>query len=90
MISTHILDTSSGNPAKDVEVILKKKNKLNQWEIIDQGKTNSDGRYVFNGFEGIGIYQINFAIENYFKLKNIPFFFLDKFLCAFFNFFCIC
>ena len=37
MISTHVLDTSKGNPAEGIEVILEPK--LDElYEMIDQGK----------------------------------------------------
>ncbi len=66
MISTHILDTSKGQPASGVEVSLEKKQGA-QWELVDQQRTNIDGRVVFNcGFHP-GFYRLNFQTEAYFK-----------------------
>ena len=75
MISTHILDTSLGNPAEGVDVELSIYNGQ-EWEIIDSNKTNSDGRIIFNCPPKIGTYKIKFKIENYFIKKNIEPFFL--------------
>jgi 5-hydroxyisourate hydrolase len=78
MISTHILDTSLGQPAANVEVSLWQKNKSGEFIMLNQGLTNSDGRFVFNSPFEKGIYQIIFGIKNYYQSKNIPFFFLDN------------
>ena len=42
-ITTHILDTSTGKPAENVTVKLFVHTN-NEWQLIAQGKTNSDGR----------------------------------------------
>ncbi len=75
MISTHILDTSLGNPASDVSVQLDKKS-ASGWELISQETTNNDGRIVFKyPSPDAGIYRLTFKIENYFaKLKQEHFF----------------
>jgi len=68
MISTHILDTTLGSPASDVEVILEKQEGSN-WKKVDAQKTNSDGRIVFKDDAIAGIYRLTFQIDDYFK-KN--------------------
>ena len=43
-LTTHILDTSIGKPAANVEIILEKEVSSNSWEELSRGKTNEDGR----------------------------------------------
>jgi 5-hydroxyisourate hydrolase len=76
MISTHILDTTLGTPANDVEVILEKQNG-NSWLKVDEQKTNSDGRIVFNDDASAGTYRLTFLIENYFQSKKTEAFFCN-------------
>ena len=74
MISTHILDTSLGNPAAAVQVELAKFVN-DQWLDISVDKTNSDGRIVFECAPIAGVYRLKFKIEDYLKKQNItPFF----------------
>ena len=74
MISTHILDTSKGIPAANVEITLEKKSDNGQWLNIGTGATNNDGRLVFDCPKEMGIYRLTFGIESYLKED---FFFLD-------------
>lgn len=76
MISTHILDTSLGNPAKDVRVSLERLNN-NNWEEIATGQTNDDGRHLFDIAYEAGSYRITFFTTEYFKKNNCECFFLD-------------
>jgi len=76
VISTHILDTSVGNPAAHVSVTLEKLDD-NTWIELSFGKTNDDGRFVFNIPSNAGQYRIQFKIVEYFKNKGIESFFLD-------------
>ena len=74
MISTHILDTSLGNPAAQVDVKLEKKTALG-WELLSAVETNSDGRVVFNNASESGVYRLTFGVEAYFaRLKQECFF----------------
>ena len=66
MISTHILDTTKGVPAADVQVVLEQLNQ-NNWKEIGTDKTNADGRIVFNCPKEQGTYRLTFEIEHYFK-----------------------
>lgn len=75
MISTHILDTSIGNPAAGVRVTLEKLN--DTWEEIANGVTNDDGRFVFEVPYVPGKYKINFFTTEYFQKNNSECFFLD-------------
>lgn len=76
MISTHILDLQSGQPASGVEVILLKKSD-GKWAEVQKTSTNSDGRIAFQADAEAGIYQLNFQIENYLKRQKMTPFFLD-------------
>ena len=75
MISTHILDTSNGTPAQNVEVVLDKRDG-DSWTKLATEKTNADGRISFNCPRVAGDYRLSFEIEEYFKLKNLESFFL--------------
>jgi len=79
MISTHILDTSVGLPAKNVKVILERidLNNDKSWILIEEKKTNNDGRIVFNCPFEEGSYRLTFFICDYYKQQNKEVFFLD-------------
>jgi len=76
MISTHILDTSLGNPAKDVKVTLEKLEN-NHWVELKSGATNDDGRFVFDIPNIAGSYRIHFFIQDYYQSLKTECFFLD-------------
>lgn len=74
MISTHVLDLNSGQPAQAIQVLLEKKHG-ESWILIQESKTNADGRIVFQCPQEKGYYRLTFAIEEYLKSKNqTPFF----------------
>lgn len=76
MISTHILDTSVGNPAANVKLSLEKY--INEsWQEIASGMTNDDGRHAFDIESVPGKYRLNFFTQAYFQKPNVPSFFLD-------------
>lgn len=68
-ITTHVLDTSSGRPGKNIKVELFQKAK-NEWELIAEGITNDDGRCADliekSNVAEHGIYKIKFHTEEYF------------------------
>jgi hydroxyisourate hydrolase len=76
MISTHILDTSLGMPAKDVRVVLEKFDG-STWVVLFTDKTNIDGRIVFGTLAISGNYRLTFDTVEYFKKNNQDSFFLD-------------
>jgi 5-hydroxyisourate hydrolase len=76
MISTHILDTSLGMPAKDVSVVLEKLEGL-EWQKLFESKTNTDGRIAFDCAYEAGDYRLTFDIVDYFKSHNQESFFLN-------------
>lgn len=75
MISTHVLDTSRGNPAAGVAVSLQKMNG-DRWVDVSKGVTDADGRHAFGSEREAGTYQIVFDIEPYLKKSGGEFFFL--------------
>lgn len=78
MISTHILDTSTGTPAVGVSVALQfKSSAAGEWKNLLQGETNADGRFLFNCEKTAGIYQITFGVEEYFKRSGRDSFFMN-------------
>jgi 5-hydroxyisourate hydrolase len=74
MISTHVLDTSLGNPAAGVSVTLEKKSGEN-WSRIGQDMTNQDGRIVFQAPYEAGTYRLLFQTDAYFAKNKIHSFF---------------
>jgi 5-hydroxyisourate hydrolase len=44
VITTHILDVSSGFPAPGVPVLLERETSAANWEVIGEGATDDDGR----------------------------------------------
>ena len=76
MISTHILDTSVGNPAAGVPVRLEKQTG-SSWQSIGTGLTNDDGRFAFDCEKNPGTYRLIFEIEDYLKKQGRDFFFLQ-------------
>lgn len=76
MISTHVLDTSLGQPAIGIEVKLQKKQGTS-WQDLAIGTTNTDGRIVFDCEKIAGTYQLIFNLEDYLKNVSKDFFFLQ-------------
>ena len=73
-LTTHILDTSMGTPAKEVEIKLYKRND-SSLKLINSAKTYEDGRcneplLSGNLFEE-GCYEIEFNIGHYYATKDI-------------------
>lgn len=84
-ITTHVLDTTTGLPAQNVPV------KLfifvdQQWQLITQGKTNSDGRITdwLNGIDMpivFGTYKLIFDLDVYFSKQAIEAFYPSAEIC---------
>lgn len=74
MISTHVLDTSLGNPGVGIQVRLQIETPQG-WKELGLGETNSDGRLSFDCEKKPGIYQLTFEIDDYFKKLNTEHFF---------------
>ena len=74
MISTHILDTTSGRPAAGVNVRLNIRSK-EEWKEITKGETNEDGRLSFECEKKEGVYQLVFEVETYLKKSSQEYFY---------------
>lgn len=74
-ITTHILDTSKGKPAKGILICLEKQLDNNSWLEIGRGHTNDDGRLpnlvVANTFLDFGVYRLVFDTESYYKNTGV-------------------
>ncbi|BAL91600.1 hypothetical protein AMIS_63800 [Actinoplanes missouriensis 431] len=66
-ISTHILDTVAGDPARDVYVRLDRRDS-DGWQLVAQGRTDGDGRFRFQvpvrDWQAGG-YRLFFYVEPY-------------------------
>jgi len=76
MLSTHVLDTSSGQPAAKIAVMLFAVDG-NVRTHVSTSVTNADGRTAAPLAEVLtpGIYELVFAVAPYFATKNIPAFY---------------
>lgn len=74
-ITTHILDTSKGKPAKGILIRLEKQLKDQSWVEIGKGYTNDDGRLPGlvpdNTFLEFGIYKLIFDTETYYLNTSV-------------------
>ena len=70
-ITTHVLDTSKGQPAAGISVDLEKSEEQSKWSNIGSGTTNSDGRVgdLLNPDEVLppGTYRLVFHTSTYFQ-----------------------
>jgi 5-hydroxyisourate hydrolase len=69
-VSTHVLDTSLGKPAKDVAVRLERHDNSGEWRMLRLAHTDQDGRCGEMVTEGDklppGIYRLTFDTAGYF------------------------
>lgn len=68
MITTHVLDTALGRPAKAVPVTLDLRAADGSWRLIGQGATDADGRLRTLSAAEVepGVYRISFDTAAYF------------------------
>ena len=71
-ITTHILDTSRGEPASGVHLVLDSKSESGAWERVSEATSGLDGRATLLG-EGTrrGIYRITFDSGAYFAAHRV-------------------
>ncbi len=76
MISTHILDTTKGKPARGVTVSLELFDNA-IWRRIGEGVTNEDGRIkpLLEVIPKEGTYRLHFEVAEYFKQQGVDAFF---------------
>jgi 5-hydroxyisourate hydrolase len=69
-LTTHILDTSLGKPAPNVEISLEKEISPQLWKEVSRGKTNEDGRLPGllpeNSSMEFGNYKLTFHTKTYY------------------------
>jgi 5-hydroxyisourate hydrolase len=78
-ISTHLLDTTQGKPAKGVMVRLERKAADGEWVELKSARTDEDGRcgqlLPENEFLCAGLYRLLFDTASYYAAQNIePFY----------------
>lgn len=72
-ISTHVLDTSRGQPAAGVLVTLEVETGEGNWKFVGRGATNADGRAeLLPGGQRLaeGTYRLQFDTGAYFRARN--------------------
>lgn len=77
-ITTHVLDTAIGKPAKGIDLTLSQL--INEkWEFLGGGTTNSDGRVADlladTKILKAGRYKVLFVTEQYFKNQGVDAFY---------------
>jgi 5-hydroxyisourate hydrolase len=74
-ITTHVLDTSRGRPAADVDVVLEIR-AGDGWKVLGSGRTDADGRLRTLLASDIelepGEYRLTFATARYFAADDRP------------------
>ena len=77
-LTTHILDTTKGKPARDLQIILYR-NKKDQWTEMAKGITNKDGRVPDLLKKDVvleeGIYKMRFETSDYFDKQGVATFY---------------
>jgi 5-hydroxyisourate hydrolase len=75
MISTHVLDTSRGQPAANIAVKLDRR-ESGDWREVARATTDGDGRVRELASEAEpGIYRLTFEVSGYFSALGQEYFF---------------
>ena len=73
-ITTHVLDTATGKPAANLEIVLELQTAANRWQELARGKTNADGRISDLLAPGYvlapGVFRMTFDTQGYFKAQG--------------------
>jgi 5-hydroxyisourate hydrolase len=73
-ISTHVLDTAQGRPAKNVPVRLERQESNGEWRVLNVLRTDSDGRCAQmlpeNEALAAGNYRLAFDTAGYHLAQN--------------------
>jgi len=74
-ITTHVLDTALGCPARGMEVVLDRRNSDESWTEVGRGHTNADGRLISlmsdQSLLATGIYRLQFLTGAYFASQSV-------------------
>ena len=76
-VSTHVLDTSRGQPAAGLEVKLARREPDGDWREVGEAVTDSEGRVRDLGDEELeaGEYRLEFATQPYFDRSGMSAFY---------------
>ncbi|WAR00441.1 HIUH-like protein [Mya arenaria] len=71
-LTTHILDTARGVPASNVPMLFSRQNERGDFDQIEQGTTDNDGRggFLRGGSWQPGVYRLRFDTDAYFQQQN--------------------
>src|SRR5580658_7735964 len=72
-ISTHVLDASTGTPAAGVSVTLSRL--ARDWQDVESGVTDPDGRHRFGAETPAGVYRVVFGTGAYFTARAVAAFY---------------
>ncbi|MDT4936933.1 MAG: 5-hydroxyisourate hydrolase [Pseudonocardiales bacterium] len=73
MISSHVLDATTGRPAAGLRIELCHRDVAGTWHALSSATTDGDGRVAeFAGASEAGVYRLTFAVEEY--LAGAPFY----------------
>ncbi len=82
MITTHVLDISTGRPARGVPVELERQSEsvfggTTTWDLVGAGATDMDGRNreLTPAHVESGVYRLRFQTDAYFSASNVKGFF---------------
>lgn len=75
-VTTHVLDTGTGRPARGVPAVLSSRS-ARGWDVIADGTTDTDGRIRDLGPDRLepGTYRISFDTGTYFSASGTDSFF---------------
>lgn len=73
-LSSHILDIHTGRPAPGVNIILSKQDASGHWDVVDERKTDENGRvkdFLEETPDGHpGIYKLTYQVAPYFESQG--------------------
>ena len=74
-ISTHVLDTSQGKPAKSVPVRLERQDPSGEWRVLAVSQTDADGRCLQllpkSEVLHAGTYRLSFDAASYYLAQKV-------------------
>jgi 5-hydroxyisourate hydrolase len=72
-ISTHVLDTALGRPARGIRVVLERADHNGPWSPMSEGRTDTNGRIAqLLGSQPLeeGAYKLTFFVADYFEGRD--------------------
>ena len=74
-LTTHVLDTAHGIPARGMEFVLHRLGPDGSRELLARGTTNADGRCDAPVLQGddfaSGVYELSFQVGSYFRAMGL-------------------